>query len=930
MNLRSINNKLEEIQHLITSSGSLPDILVFTETWIKDIDVDFFGMNGFTPFILGRSNRRGRGVAILTKCDSCTSRLLEKIMTPLIEVIVVQINTQNDTFTVVAIYRPPLLLNKEDQEIYLQKLDYILNKYANRNSIIIGDQNINILNEENEFVKSYVDVFLQYNQVFQNKNIVTRPVSGSCIDHIITDYEIVERIQVQTLQFMNLDHLVLFIDIPLKTPKLLNKQPSYFVYKQIDYENVNSLLPMRLAHINEMMSTNEIFDELISGIKNTVLQCTKIKVIKRKIKYKSDWMDSELIKLIDEKEYWYKRKTEARNLNQFYNEKYVLFRNKVTSMKRKKREIHFGHKLERCNGDMKKTWNFMKDAMNNGQHSKNETNLFSNLQDKTAKQEKLDEYNDFYSRIGDSFVSTQSNFSNEIPLKFAREGSSFEFKRLSMKETRQIIMNLKNKNSTGFDDISPKFVKQFCDELNPFVNILINKSLESGIFPYNAKLARVIGIFKGGDSNDVSNFRPISQISIIGKLIEAAVDIQLSQYLIDNDLLSKEQYGFRNSSNTLSTCFDLTTSVCNKRDNNQLTCLTFIDTQKAFNSVDREILLKKLRNLGFHDITYEWFRSFLSNTRQFSECQTMKSKITLVKTGLMQGSILSPKLFNIYSCDLNLMCFTGKFYAYADDLCFEHSSNDVDELKEIVTRDLCKFESYMNFNRLSVNVNKTQYMIIGRTNQIVEVRYAGKMLEKVDKYKYLGLIMNDTLTWKDHVKKISRNLSALAGVFKKVCNIIPNHLKKSLYNSMFVSNILYCLPIYGCTTNENIIFLQRIQNRALKNLYNKDRFYSPRNLLLELQYPSVMNYFRLYSMIHVHAIKINKIHSNTMITEREHRYETRNKELIWRPHIHTMRWGDNNPLNRAVFYYNELDQNMKSISDIKRFKKSVNDLLLSM
>lgn len=221
-------------------------------------------------------------------------------------------------------------------------------------------------------------------------------------------------------------------------------------------------------------------------------------------------------------------------------------------------------------------------------------------------------------------------------------------------------------------------------------------------------------------------------------------------------------------------------------------------------------------------------------------------------------------------------------------------------------------------------------MVIGNPNRDIVVNYAGQVIEKVKEYRYLGLVINDTLTWSNHIQALSRNLSALTGVFRKIANIIPHHLKKSLYNSMFVSNVLYCLPVYGCSTNENIIMLQQIQNRAVKNLYQKDKFYSPRRLLIELQYPSIVNYFRLYAMIHIQSIRHGKIHSNSELIEREHRYETRNKDMIRLLHINSIRWGDNNPLQKAVSYYNELDEVLKSMNNITQFKRCISRMLLEM
>lgn len=832
----------------------------------------------------------------------------------------VEVRLGNDTYSFVIIYRPPINLNNDQQQQYLNRLEEILNKFSSNKTIILGDHNIDVLMESDPFVQNYLNLLLQFNKVIQNKGFITRPISNSCIDHIIIDYELVEKIHVQTLDFMNLDHLVMFIDVPLANVRL-NSKPLYVVRKLLDYEHFKLILPSKLAHIDDNMSVDMIFEEINNAIRMTKDESSFVKVFKQKKNFKSDWMDDELIEMIDTKEYWYKKK-KFEPENEFYQNQFKLWRNKVTTMKRLKRQISFGRRFERCEGDRKKIWNCMKLAMTNGQKAHNSMNLLSCVQSNQAKQSRMNEFNDFYSTIGDNFNRTSLNSSQEIPMRMIQNGH-FEFRQLTLQETRHIIMSLKNKNSSGYDDISPNLMKFCCEEITPYMNILMNKSLSSGLFPKNARIARVIGIYKSGNADLVENYRPISVTPVSGKLIEMAVDIQLSKYLEDNEVLSREQYGFRSKSNTMSTCFDLINNVCKNRDDGNITCLTFIDTQKAFNSVNRDHLLRKLKNIGIVNTSLEWFKSFLNDNKQYSECNGFKSEITPVHTGLMQGSILSPKLFNIYSCDLSMMNFKGRLYCYADDLCFEHSGDDIGMIELVVNDDLEKFEHYMNSNYLTVNVNKTKCMTIGNTNSNVSVKYAGQYVEEVTEFKYLGLTITKGLDWNLHVSKLYRNLSCLAGVFRKISNILPIYLKKSIYNSMFVSQLLYCLPIYGSTTNGNIILIQRSQNRALKNLYDKDVLYSPIQLLNELDLLSCINHYRLFATTHIHSIINNEIHSNSSLSNRNHNYNTRHANDLWKHSIHTKTWGENNPYIRAIDLYNNLELTMKSENNVKIFKRDL-------
>lgn len=218
----------------------------------------------------------------------------------------------------------------------------------------------------------------------------------------------------------------------------------------------------------------------------------------------------------------------------------------------------------------------------------------------------------------------------------------------------------------------------------------------------------------------------------------------------------------------------------------------------------------------------------------------------------------------------------------------------------MVNKDMKKFETYMNENDLTVNINKTKYMVIDNNGRRIQVKYANRNLDIVDEYKYLELTITSDLRWNKHIKRLE---IALAGVFWKISNLIPKDLKKSLYHNMFASHLLYCLPIFGSTTNDNVIHMQRFQNKALKNLYMKDRFYSPKKLLEELGLLSVFDTYKLFACSHIHLIKNCLIHSNTLIEERNHIYETRNRNNLWTFKIHSMTWGEDNPLRQAIIYY---------------------------
>lgn len=301
LNARSLNSKIEEIQTIITSTKVVPDIIAISETWIPNDSIEYFKMNGYISFLAGRKDKKGGGVGILVKQNLGTPKILEQFMSNTIEFISIEVKISKEIYRITTIYRPPSTLNEQDQQLFLNKMDYILEKYSGKNSYIIGDMNINIMKNDSCFIQSYLNNIHSNNQTIVNEGYITRPSSNSCLDHLISDIDIANDLYIQTLNFLNLDHLVMFIDIPIKSK--LNINHTYQVKKILNYENLKEKIPEALCHINQTMDVNEIFNEMVNGMKNCIKECSSIKVYKRNTKYKSEWIDKELIEAIDSKEF---------------------------------------------------------------------------------------------------------------------------------------------------------------------------------------------------------------------------------------------------------------------------------------------------------------------------------------------------------------------------------------------------------------------------------------------------------------------------------------------------------------------------------------------------------------------------------------------------------------------------------------------------
>ena len=277
------------------------------------------------------------------------------------------------------------------------------------------------------------------------------------------------------------------------------------------------------------------------------------------------------------------------------------------------------------------------------------------------------QFNAYFSSIGTKLAS-------QIPGKYFKDylhspvnNVNFKFKLIYIENTVNIIDGLKTKSSCGHDGLSVKILKQIIYELSSPITLIINQSLNTGIFPDRLKIAKVIPVYKKDDAKMFENYRPISILPAISKILEKTIFNQLHDYFQDNKLYCKNQYGFRRNHSTEYAALELIDRVIVDMDKSEIPFSIFIDLSKAFDTLDHNILINKLQYYGIKDTALDLFQSYLSNRRQYVQIGNNKSDTTAITTGVPQGSILGPQLFIIYINDI--IKFSTLFHTiiYADD-----------------------------------------------------------------------------------------------------------------------------------------------------------------------------------------------------------------------------------------------------------------------
>jgi hypothetical protein len=332
--------------------------------------------------------------------------------------------------------------------------------------------------------------------------------------------------------------------------------------------------------------------------------------------------------------------------------------------------------------------------------------------------------NEYFTSIGRKLADTiKSTFQLKTPPLSSDLPYSFEFKEVDESFILQELGSLKTNKATGLDQISAKLLKDSSSIIASGLTKIINASFVSQTFPDIWKKGKIIPFFKSNDPTSPNNYRPITILPIVSKVMEHIVHRQVYEYLQEHDLITSEQFGFRPKLSTSIALTQLTEEILHNLDNKLVTGAVFIDLRKAFDTVDHELLIMKLRNLGFSKSVINWFTSYLSSRTVVTSINNSTSSARPVTVGVPQGSILGPLLFLIFINDLPQCLNNCKSILYADDTLLYYSAKSTTELEAKINADLQSLSQWLNNNLLTLNYEKTKFMIFTKQMTTDQLTY---------------------------------------------------------------------------------------------------------------------------------------------------------------------------------------------------------------
>ena len=502
---------------------------------------------------------------------------------------------------------------------------------------------------------------------------------------------------------------------------------------------------------------------------------------------------------------------------------YKAARNKVNIAIQKAKKDYISEEVSNDDGNTRRTWKAINLLL--GRKSK----ITGMTELKVGESILTDSYN-ISNALNDHFSSVGAKITKGVPTtsvtpeSFVKPAmSNFQFTEISVSAVYLMLSKLSVAKACGIDGISAKLLKYAAAVISDPLCTIFNKSLSSGIFPDSWKIAKIFPIYKGNIKNDPNNYRPISVLPILAKVFEKLVFDQIYSYLTENGILSKFQSGFRSNHSTLTALLQATEQWFKNIDNSFMNGVVFVDLSKAFDTVDHVILLKKLNIYGVGGESLEWFSSYLRNRVQHCMVNNTLSQARHMSTGVPQGSTLGPLLFLVYVNDLpNCLEHTAPGM-YADDTQITATAETVDELENLLNKDIENLNIWLNANRLAANGTKTEFIIIAsnyRLKQLLgdpKIRMNQEVIRRVSKTKLLGVVIDEKLTWEDHLNEIiiPKVLKGLR-MLRELRSILTCSQMIALYQSLVLPHFDYCSTIWG---NCGVVLrnkLQKLQNRAAR------------------------------------------------------------------------------------------------------------------
>ena len=811
-NIRSCRRNFNDFVSQYADYFHMYDIIVLIETWLTAAFSKLFIINGFKHFDCFRANDGGGLRVHFRKSLNAKMMSTFTLISGLYEMLTIEIAFPVNKIVVCALYHPPSADHNNNRDFIDQCCSKLELLCATGVPVITcGDFNLNLFNPLRlRYINAFTDNMLELGMV----PIITIPTKFSP-ENPITKFSLIDQV------WTNIPGKVMN---PFVIPCSITDHFPVSVSFDLLQTNISCFKRRVFNH-----GRNLIFTGLVSRISPLVIdddfnQTFSTYFLKVFASYDEAYPIIESIENLGKNSPWITPpiktciKKKAKLYRMFTRggiswEAYTWYNNKLTALLRRVKRLFYYKLFLRVGRDSSKLWvNINKILGNAGK------NLMQNIQ----VNDRIIDGMEMVNYVNSYFVNVASNLtadlSDDEPCIIFQESNmhSFEFLPTDVNEVSLVIASLKNKGNVIYD-ISVRCVKNNAMVFARHIALSYNFSIEKETFPDTLKVAGVVPGHKGGSREQIDNYRPISNLPVFSKIFEKLTLTRLTSFINQFKLLSDSQYGFRKGRNISQAALRLTTMVTESYHMKMYSACFFLDLRKAFDTIDHQILMRKLYHYGFRGNMHNYIRSYFMNRKQFTQVGDYKSDEKEITKGVPQGSLLGPLLFCLYINDI-AAAVKVDVVLFADDAAFFFSAPSLPQLYLSIKMLFSDLSRYLKINKLIPNLNKSKLMMFStrKTGVLQDISFDNEVIEWVREYKYLGLILTSTLSYGPHIDKICTRVSQYTGVFYHLCKYIPRKVLKLLYNSFVLPHFILHIEMWGSAPNWHLDRIVVKQNKLLR------------------------------------------------------------------------------------------------------------------
>ena len=815
VNCQSISGKKGAWCNLLHTTK--PDIIIATETWLdKSIQNAEIECDNFNVYRKDRTGQIGGGVliAVNSNIDSCEVSTKSSA-----EILWVKIHCKGhrDIF-VAACYRPNVA-DKTFTNALRETFDQIGSKRKRPCGYIVAgdfnfpgwDWNLGSLKPGTQQILLHSE-FKDFLNDFGLTQMVTEPTRrNNTLDLIATNLpDQVNRTKV--IPGIS-DHEIPFIDFAVK-PSMKKQLPrKVWLFKKADWIGMRDYLTPRLHILNQAYSPCP--DELWNNIKSLLLETMEIFIPRRQTKKKDSapWIDKETKHLTDIRDRLYRK---SRKKGSAKTESRFLLYKQIVKKRIRKQHAAYIHNLftdeSKSKEDLNKQfWTYVKhrrsQAMTQIGPLKKGVSLV------TAAEEMAE-------MLNNQFVSVFSKRTPKIDYEVPTLASKMKNITISKAGVLKQLKSLKTNKACGPDGIHPRVLKELAPTLAETFTNLFQTSLDKGTVPKDWRTALVCPAFKKGEKYLPENYRPISLTSIASKMMEHIITSHLMNFAESNKLLFKNQHGFRKHRSCEKQLIEFVSDIANQLDQGLQTDACVLDFSKAFDKVNHQKLLSKLATLGVSFQVISWIDNFLTDRSQRVVVDGVMSNEAHVTSGVPQGSVLGPALFLFYINDLP-DALRSTVRLFADDTILYNSADN----NKLLQDDLARLELWESKWDMEFHPKKCQHISFSRKRHPAHNAYSLHNIEipKAEHVKYLGVTLDQKLTWKNHAESIINKSNSALGFIRRNVITTSTQVKSTAYKQLVRPVLEYASGAWDSLTKTQEKNIEAVQRRAARLIFNISR-----------------------------------------------------------------------------------------------------------